>query len=176
MHFWHLICPSAMTFFSVVEHLSDVLHHPGHKNIVDDSMYRYLVSAVSLGIDLSGMSSLQCVSSYVQVYWTAVSNFSLVDISFSDGVTLLCDISQSSPQPVVLSLRCQVLCCLHGLTPAICTSQQFVRDRFAWHGDDVLFWCRSCVSCQQKVHTPPSPMLEMEFLNVPHLAHVDTAW
>ena len=65
------------------------------------------------------MATAQQQDPKVQAYrTTTLSRLQLEDVHFgTHGITLLCDISISSPRPIVLaSWRCQVFDVMHGLS------------------------------------------------------------
>ncbi|CAI2738111.1 unnamed protein product, partial [Dicrocoelium dendriticum] len=79
-----------------------------------------------------------------------------VPLPTSDG-TILCDVSQNSPRPVVpQAFRRTVFDILHSLShPGIRATVKLVTQRFVWRNvnRDVRQWARTCLSCQQsKVH------------------------
>ena len=94
----------------------------------------------------------------MQAYRTAITSLRLDDVPFANGTfTLLCDMSTSSPRPVVPETwRRLVFDTVHSLSHAGArTMKLLVSCKFVWHGlrKQITEWARSCIPCQlAKVH------------------------
>ena len=75
-------------------------------------------------------------------------------LAFSDGVTIICDVSTGVQRPYVPEEFRRTM--LHSLShPGIRATQRLVRNNFVWPGinSDVRRWARSCLQCQRsKIH------------------------
>ena len=83
--------------------------------------------------------------------------FEHVPIAFSDGLSIICDVSTGTQRPYVpRSFRRAIFDSLHCMShPGIRATQRLVTSRFVWPGvnSEVRKWARSCIQCQRsKVH------------------------
>ena len=164
---------------AISEFTTDIQHVSGKSNIVadtlsripgeaDDSLeveeepsgfYTTLIHAIQQGLDFKVMASDQECDPDVQAYRTAITGLQVEDVPFEDGAfTLLCDVSTSSPRPIVpANWRRSVFDIIHTLShPGARTTKKLVSAKFVWHGlnKQVTEWARTCVSCQKaKIHT-----------------------
>jgi len=71
----------------------------------------------------------------------------------SSNKTVLCDVSQSAPRPIVPpTLRREVFNSLHSLShPGVKATIKLIASRFTWKGltKDVRMWARACQACQR---------------------------
>lgn len=144
----------------ISEYTTDVRHVAGKYNGVADYLSRvHNVGSVSMGVDFSALAAAQRLSEEIQQYRTALTSLQLEDIQLGGSErTLLCDVSQRYPRPVVPpGFRHHVFSLVHSLShPGARSTRRLISQRFVWHSmnRDVNQWCRSCQACQAaKVQT-----------------------
>ena len=166
-------------------------HVPGKANVAADALSRpsttsavnkQVLSVTSLPapsplVDFAEMAHAQTtcpsIPAMLESGTLVVKQFDL------PGCQVLCDVSGSSPRPLVPdSFRRKVFLAVHNLAHAgTRATRRLIGSRFVWHSmnKDVGLWCRQCVACQRaKVHrhasTPisviPVPELPFSSINV----------
>ncbi|CAH8456700.1 unnamed protein product [Dicrocoelium dendriticum] len=139
----------------VSQFTTDVRHVSGALNPVADALSRIQQISLSPGtnIDLAAMAAAQQADPDIDKLRRNTSlKLREVPLASSEG-TILCDVSQTSPRPVVpTSMRRLVFNALHNLShPGIRASQKLVTERFVWPNvnRDVRLWARACLECQR---------------------------
>ena len=169
---------------AISEFTTCVQHIDGKNNSVADVLSRLHINAVHgllPGVDYQALALAQQQDDEIPAFRTAVSNLVLHDAPFdSSGVTLLCDVSQGHPRPLVPSAwRRHIFDSVHGLShPIVRATQKLIGSKFVWHGlrKQVARWARTCVPCQTAKTTvhikPPLDVFHVPFRRFDHV-HVD---
>lgn len=162
-----------LTFIS--EYTTRIEHIAGKNNQVADALSRSGVNAIQVtlpGIDYAEMAANQATDEDVLSYRNAATGLQLEDVPFDEnGSTLLCDMSQGYPRPIVpVAWRRRVFEAVHNLAhPSIRTTRKLVASKFVWNGvhREVGAWSKACVACQtSKVqHHVRSPLQKFEVPN-----------
>ena len=139
----------------ISEFTTDIQYIRGKHNVVADALSRINTVAMP-AIDFQKLAADQANSDEIHAYRTAISNLVLQDIPFQ-GVSLLCDVSQGKPRPVIpREWTYRVFEAVHSLAhTGPRPTQRAVAERFVWHGlkKDIKRWCKECHSCQAaKIH------------------------
>jgi cleavage and polyadenylation specificity factor subunit 1 len=145
---------------AIAEWTSDIRHIEGKANAAADALSRvvFALGRPAPGIDLAELAHAQAADPDTSAYRTAVTDLRLEDVKLPGSkLTLLCDVSQQRPRPVVpAAFRRRVFDILHGLShPSVRNTVKLVTRAYVWHGiaKEVREWARSCIACQtSKVH------------------------
>ena len=144
----------------ISEFTTDLRHVKGKRNTIADAFSRIQLNATSCTVlDFPAMAKAQVGDSETQHLKTGSTSLQLVDLPLEghNTLTLLCDVSQGDPRPVVPEpFRRAVFHSIHDLAhPGANATCKLVRARFVWSGlnRDVRRWTRTCIPCQQsKIH------------------------
>ena len=142
---------------------TDLRHVQGSHNSAADTLSRLEVSALHTGdtapvVDFRALALAQVNDPDLAHLQTQSSlRFQTVPLAFSDGVSIVCDVSTPVQRPYVpASFRRAVFDSLHGMShPGIRATQRLVTARYVWPNvnSDVRRWARACPKCQRaKVH------------------------
>ena len=143
----------------VAEFTTDIRHVPGASNVVADCLSRPAVSALSRAlasdIDYVALSEEQerVKSEFTNLYQDSGLILRREHVPGTPpGISLLCDVSQDRPRPVVPSTWIsKVFKHFHGISHAGGRSSlRAIRSRFVWYemSKDVLRLARECPECQ----------------------------
>ena len=164
-------------------------HVPGKSNVTADALSRppatsALINQVNTATSLPSPSPLVDFAEMAEAQSTCPSipamleSGTLVVKQFDlPGCQVLCDVSRSSPRPLVPDkFRMKVFLAVHNLAHVgTRATRRLIGSRFVWSGmnKDIGLWCRQCVACQRaKVHrhasTPISviPVPELPFSSI----------
>lgn len=138
---------------TIAEYCTDVLHHEGKLNQAADALSRAPVNSIVNWVSLEELARAQTESPEIQAARTSITSLRLRDVRFtSSGPSLLCDVSNGHPRPVIpTSHRRLVFDAVHGLShPGRRATRKLMAERFVWHrmSSDVKQWCRDCMACQ----------------------------
>ena len=133
-----------------------VYHVKGKSNAVADAFSRIQINATSCtAIDFTAMAQAQVNNSATQDLKVSNTSLQFVDVPLQghDNLTLLCDVSQGQPRPVVpASLWREAFHSIYDLTHHGANStSKLVREHFVWNGlnRDVCQLTWTCIPCQQ---------------------------
>ena len=137
----------------VAQFSTDIRHISGKDNVVADALSRISSITTTSAINLPEMAEAQSNDEDVQ---EALQSSSLkirpMPLNSAPG-TILCDVSQEAPRPVVpRNMRRIVFDALHNTShPGLRGSIKLITERFVWPGinKDVRNWARSCQECQR---------------------------
>ncbi|MES9975560.1 MAG: reverse transcriptase domain-containing protein, partial [Candidatus Thiodiazotropha sp.] len=143
----------------ITQFTSDLRHVSGDNNPVADALSRvqHLNAVTHNNIDWHELATAQNSDPDIP-HLRKWSSLKLEQIPIpNSNNTILCDVSQGSPRPVVPEeFRKRVFDALHGMShPGIRASVRLVTDRFVWRqvNKDVRHWARTCLACQRaKIH------------------------
>ena len=166
----------------IAEFTTDVRYIPGKTNVAADMLSRVhiedelsspsspsTVNTVTFNdsIDYTDMARAQLDDRDVQTYKDNIATTALVlrDVELENGDTILCDVSTSTPRPIVpLSWRRRVFDAIHGTShPSGRTTKRLMNSRYVWHGinKDITAWTKTCLACQRaKIHRHVSAPLQ----------------
>jgi cleavage and polyadenylation specificity factor subunit 1 len=137
---------------TIAEFCIDVRHREGKFNQVADALSRAPINSLVKWVPMEELAKAQAEAPEIQATRTAVTAMSLRDVRFGDGPTLLCDMSNGHPRPVVpQSHRRLIFDAVHELShPGIRATRKLLAERFVWHrmSADITQWCRDCMACQ----------------------------
>ena len=155
----------------ISEFTTDLRHIEGQANRVADALSRNVLALEQSPIDLDAFASAQEQDEELLKLSTSPTSLKLAQVPLShSGRTLLCDISQGRPRPLVpLAMRRAIFDKLHSLShPGIKASRLLISERYVWRKmkRDIANWTRTCHHCQQskvqrhvkaplKAFTPP---------------------
>ena len=156
----------------ISEFTTDLRHIEGQANRVADALSRNVLALEQSPIDLDAFASAQEQDEELLKLSTSPTSLKLAQVPLShSGRTLLCDISQGRPRPLVpLAMRRAIFDKLHSLShPGIKASRRLISERYVWPkmNRDIANWTRTCHHCQQskvqrhvkaplKAFTPPN--------------------
>ena len=161
---------------TIAELITDVRHKEGKENIIPDALSRAPVDSIELAISWEELAKAQKEDPAIRDTRTAITRLQVQDIT-RNGTTVLCDVSQGHPRPVVpRNLQYKVFEVLHSLShPSARVTQKMVKDCYVWFRmkTDITRWCKECMACQKaKVHTHvKAPVEQMKIPDTP-FAHV----
>lgn len=140
----------------VSQFTSDIRHVAGADNPVADALSRVAVLELSNSIDLTQLAAAQSNDSGLERLRTA-SSLLIQPLPLPNGGSILCDVSQHTPRPVVPQpCRRMVFESLHNLShPGVRASVRLITERFIWPkaSTDIRRWAQNCIACQvAKVH------------------------
>ena len=151
--------------------MTDLRHIEGQANHVADALSRNVLALEQSPIELDAFASAQEQDEELLKLSTSPTSLKLAQVPLShSGQTLLCDISQGRPRPLVpLAMRRAIFDKLHSLShPGIKASRRLITERYVrpTMKRDVANWTRTCHHCQRskvqrhvkaplKVFTPP---------------------
>ena len=165
----------------ISEFTTDIHHISGKDNIVADALSRCVINEVQEGIDYQEMSKFQEKDDGIQRLRSSSTGLRLEFVKFgTNGLTLLCDISNGQARPLVPSQwRRKVFESIHNLShPSIRTTRKLIAGKFVWEGlnKDIGRWAKSCVACQKaKIHShvkAPVQLMDVPSRRFDHI-HVD---
>ena len=138
----------------ISEFTSDIRHIEGQANRVADALSRNVLALEQSPIDLEALASAQDHDGELLKLSTSSTSLQLTQVPLSHtGRTLLCDISQGRPRPLVpLTMRRAIFDNLHSLShPGIKASRRLISERYVWPNmkRDIACWTRTCHDCQQ---------------------------
>ena len=158
----------------IAEYTSTFKHVPGPSNVVADALSRpscglspalgphlsrpSSISAAqqalpSLDLDLLARSQKTCAEEMESYGLNPASSITLEPITLPSGASLLCDVSQAAPRPLVPSSMVRaVFDCVHGLAhQGSNATLADIKRRFVWKkmSSDIRRLCRSCEPCQR---------------------------
>ncbi|KAF6210086.1 hypothetical protein GE061_015842 [Apolygus lucorum] len=129
----------------ISEFTSDIIYRPGASNLSADLFSRINhTSAVSI-VPPTAIRDAQLNDPHIE-------NMNLTPVT-RDGITLLCDMSDSSPRPYIpATLRPDIFKMTHGLShPGIKATMALLRGRFYWPNmfTSIKTMTRACPSCNR---------------------------
>lgn len=136
------------------EFTTDIRHIEGPANHVADALSRNVLVLEHSPIDLEALAFAQGQDKDLQQLCTSHTALRLEQVPLPHSRnTLLCDISQGRPRPLVPStMRRLIFDNLHSLShPGIKASRRLVSERYVWPNmkRDIAQWTRTCHDCQQ---------------------------
>lgn len=139
----------------IAQFTTDIQHVSGSDNVVADALSRIAAIQLPTAVDMHALAAAQPSDADLQEFVTNASTslkIEPVTIPGSD-VTLLCDVSQRTPRPLVpTTFRRPVFDSLHGLKhPGIRGTARLISSRFVWPSmqRDCRLWARQCTECQR---------------------------
>ncbi len=147
----------------VAEFTGDIRHVPGVENLVADALSRppevNTVAASAAGLDYRAIAVRQ-KSCAVTMKTAAGSSLRVLPIQL-DVVSLLCDISQGGPRPLIpVEDRRAVFAAFHGMAHlGARATRRLMTARVVWRGmsSDIAAWVRDCQDCgRSKVTRQPA--------------------
>jgi len=139
------------------EYITDVIYVPGKENIVADTLSRNESASIS-AIESNVSFDLISIAKGQSNLDLSASNFKTFDLS--DGVKLVCEISNVNPRPYVPNdLRYPLYSFFHSLShPGRKATTRLIGSRYYWPTlkTDCQKWvaeCQECQSCKVQRHT-----------------------
>lgn len=130
---------------------ADIRHVSGTNNPVADALSRVTVLELPNSVSLSELAAAQ-VNDPEIVRLRDSSSLRIQSHPLSSGETILCDVSQTNPRPLVPQpFRRAVFDSLHNLShPGVRASVKLITQRYIWPkaSTDVRRWARNCKACQ----------------------------
>ena len=146
----------------VSEYSTDIRHIAGKHNIPADCLSRPPPSdncnQISLGLDLHALAAAQGNSEEVQAYHETPGSLKLERVQTeTKGPTLLCDISQQRPRPIIPpGFQRHIFELVHNVShPGARATKELICRRYVWKKmkQDITRWCRECTHCHtSKIH------------------------
>lgn len=136
------------------EFTTDIRHIDGRANRVADALSRNILALEQSPIDLDTLASAQDQDEELLKLSTSPASLQLAQVHLlRSGRTLLCDISQGRPRPLVPSaMHRAIFDKLHSLShPGIKASRRLISERYVWPNmkRDIACWTRTCHDCEQ---------------------------
>ena len=138
----------------ISEFKTDIRHIEGQTNRVADALSRNVHVLELSPINLETLAVAQSQDEELQRLCASTTSLCLEHIPIPCSThTLLCDVSQGRPRPLVpLAMRRDIFNSLHSLShPGIKASRHLVAERYVWPNmkRDIASWTRTCLDCQQ---------------------------
>lgn len=138
----------------ISEFTTDIRHIAGQTNRVADALSRNVLVLEQSTSYLEAMALAQDHDEELRKLFTSSTSLRLVHVPILHSEqTLLCDVSQGLPRPLVpLTMRRAIFNNLYSLShPGIKASRRLVSERYVWPNmkRDIATWTRSCHDCQQ---------------------------
>ena len=139
----------------ISEFTTDIRHIEGPANCAADALSRtvYVLEDQSC-LELEAFAAAQIHDEELQQLSTSTTSLRLEHVPLlNSNTTILCDVSQGHPRPLVPStMRRDIFNNLHSLShPGIKASRHLVAQRYVWPNmkRDIANWTRTCHDCQQ---------------------------
>ena len=138
----------------ISELTTDIRHIEGQANRFADALSRNILALQQSPLDLDTLATAQYQDEELLKRSTCPTSLQLAQVLLShSGRTLLCDVSQGRPRPLVPSaMRRAIFDKMHPLShPGIKASRRLMSERYAWPNmkRDIACWTRTCHDCQQ---------------------------
>ena len=135
----------------ISEFTTDIRHIEGQTNRVADALSRNVHVLEQSPINLETLAVAQSQDEELQRLCTSTTSLCLEHIPIPCSThTLLCDVSQGHPRPLVpLTMRRDIFNSLHSLShPGIKASRHLVAERYVWPNmkRDIASWTRTSLS------------------------------